>query len=140
MAHYRSEYRRLVREALAAHPRFSGFTIMKVWPGNVDDETLPVIGVLTPQEPSARDTQKTVTKRTLLQIALRRLGDDEVEDTLDDDSETIEEVVIAALRRQDLRCILEDTSTISHTSSRKNVGTLVMSFRVQSWRPEPSIP
>ncbi|MBK4216133.1 hypothetical protein JJJ17_09365 [Paracoccus caeni] len=140
MAHYRSEYRRLVREALAAHPRFAGFTIMKVWPGSVDDETLPVIGVLTPQEPSARDTQKTVTRRTLLQIAVRRIGDEEIEDTLDDDSAEIEAAVLAALRNPEHRCVLEDTSVISHTSSRKNVGTLVMSFRVQSWRSEPSLP
>lgn len=137
MAHYRSEYRAAARAALAAHPRFRGFTVMKVWPGSVDDATLPVIGVLTPQEPTERDSQKSTTRRTLLQIALRRLGDDDVEDTLDEDSAVIEAVIIAALRSSELRCQLEDTSIVSHSGSRTFVGTLVMSFRLQSWRPEP---
>lgn len=140
MSHYRSEYRATARTALAAHPRFADFTIFKVWPGSVDDATLPVLGVLTPQEPCEPDTQKTTTRRTLMQVAVRRLGGDEVEDTLDEDSGIIEAIIIAALRRPDLRCVLEETSIVSNSNGHSNVGTLVMGFRLQSWRPVATLP
>lgn len=140
MSHYRSEYRATARAALAAHPRFTDVTILKVWPGSVDDETLPVLGVLTPQEPCAADTHKSTTRRTLMQIALRRLGGDEVEDLLDEDSEIIEAIIIAALRRPDLRCVLEETSVVTGSQGYSFVGTLVMGFRLQSWRPVATLP
>jgi hypothetical protein len=139
MPHYRSEYRRLCRAALARTPALAGCTILPVWPGAISDEMLPVIGVLTPQEPSAQDTKTSTTKRTLLQIALRRLGGDEIEDQLDQDSAVIELVILGALRSRDLRCVLEDTSIVSNTSAAKFVGTLVMSFRLQSWRSDPPL-
>lgn len=139
MPHYRSEYRRLAREALAAHPRFTGGDVRHVWPGNVSDEDLPILGVLTPQEPSARDTHTSSTKRTLMQVALRRIGGDAIEDQLDEDSAVIEAVILAAMRSGEIRCVLEDTSVTSNGGGRANVGTLVMSFRIQSWRAEPSL-
>lgn len=139
MAHYRTTFRNAARAALAAHPHFQGVTILKVWPGSVDAATLPVIGVLTPQEPSEPDTQTSCTKRTLLQIALRREGGDNIEDHLDDDSALIEALVLTALRSPEVAVKLEDTSIVSHSQSRAFVGTLVMSFRVQTWQPEPTL-
>lgn len=139
MPHYRSEYRQLARVALAAHPRFAGVDVRAVWPGSVSDEDLPVLGVLTPQEPSARDTQSSSTKRTLMQVALRRIGGDEIEDQLDEDSAVIEAVILATLRSGKIRCALEDTSVTSNGGGSANVGTLVMSFRIQSWRSEPTL-
>ncbi|AZV00200.1 hypothetical protein pben1_p43 [Paracoccus phage vB_PbeS_Pben1] len=140
MPHYRSSYRASVLAALIANARFSGFTALKVWPGSVDADSLPVIGVLTPQDRCERDTQKTTVRRTLLQVAVRRLGGDDVEDVLDDDSEVIEAIVLATLRRLDQPCALEDTSVVSSTVAERNVGTLVMSFRLQSWRPVATLP
>ncbi|MFL2777742.1 MAG: hypothetical protein ACJZ88_00110 [Paracoccus marcusii] len=137
MPHYRSKYRRLARAALAAHPHFTGVDVRAVWPGSVSDEDLPVMGVLTPQELSKRDTQKTSVKRTLMQVALRRIGGDEIEDQLDDDSAVVEAVIVAALRSCSTSCVLEDTSTVSNGGGRANVGTLVMSFRIKSWRSDP---
>ncbi|MFB9223703.1 hypothetical protein [Paracoccus cavernae] len=122
MSHYRSDYRTLVREALTAHPRFAGFTVMRVWPGSIDAATLPVIGVLTPQERNAPDTQTTTTRGTLLQVALRRIGHDEVEDNLDADSEVVEAVVIAALRNRERNCVLEETSVVSNSDAHAFVG------------------
>lgn len=140
MSHYRSEFRAEVRAALAVHARFAGITIMRVWPGSVDTATLPVLGVLTPQERSTPDTQKTTSRGTLMQIALRRLGGDEVEDVLDEDSDAIEAVVISTLRRPDRNCVLEDTSIVSNSEGHSFVGTLVMSFRVTSWRSVAQLP
>lgn len=139
MAHYRSEYREAARAALSAHPHFAEVDVRRVWPGTISDEDLPVIGVVTPQEPCERDTQKSTTRRTLLQVALRRLGRDEIEDILDEDSAVIEAVIVGALRSRELRCVLEDTTVVSNSSGRAFVGTLVMSFRIQSWRPDPTV-
>lgn len=140
MPHYRSTFRAAARAALAAHPRFSSVNVLRVWPGSVDAATLPVLGILTPNEPSARDTQRSVTRRTLLQVALRREGGDDIEDVLDEDSALIEALILGALRSQDVRCVLEETSLVSHSQSRAYVGTLVMSFRVQTWQPEAILP
>lgn len=139
MSHYRSEYRATARSALAAHPRFADVTIFRVWPDSVDDATLPVLGVLTPQEPCEADTQKTTTRRTLMQVALRRRGGEEIEDMLDEDSALIEAIIIAALRSPDLRCVLEETSIVTNSQGFAFVGTLVMGFRLQSWRPVASL-
>lgn len=137
MPHYRSAYRAAVRAALAAHPGLAGVTILPVWPGSIDAATLPVLGVLTPQEPSAIDSQGGAEKRTLLQIALRREGGDDIEDRFDEDSALIEALVLAALRSPEIGCALDETTIVSHSQSRAYVGTLVMSFRVLSWQPAP---
>ena len=104
MAHFRTEYRNSVRAALRDHARFDDFTILKVWPGVIDADTLPVLGVLTPQDRCEQDSMTSTARRTLLQVALRRDGHDEVEDVLDQDSMAIEALVIAALRRPDRAC------------------------------------
>lgn len=140
MPHYRSGYRAAVRAALGAHPGFADVTVMRVWPGSVDVHTLPVLGVVTPNEPTSRDSQKSTTRRTLLQVVLRRVGGDDVEDRLDEDSAVIEALVYGALRGSELKCQLEDTSVVAHTQAESIVGTLIMSFRVQSWQPEPNLP
>ncbi|TJZ86156.1 hypothetical protein [Paracoccus hibiscisoli] len=139
MAHYRSTFRAAVRGALSADPHFLGVDVLKIWPGSIDDTALPVIGVLTPQEPSQRDSQTSVTRLTLLQVALRRKGGEGIEDQLDEDSHRIEAQVLTALRSPEVAVTLEDTSIVSHSQSRAYVGTLVMSFRVQTWQPEPTL-
>ena len=135
MAHYRSEYRALALDALAAHGRFAGFTAPKVWPSGLDAESLPLIGVLTPQDRSERDTHSSSRRSTLLQVGVRRLGGDDVEDVLDEDSFHVEAIVIAALQTRSVGCVLEDTSLVSNSQGEANVGTLVMSFRLTSFRP-----
>ncbi|MDS9468209.1 hypothetical protein RGQ15_11590 [Paracoccus sp. MBLB3053] len=139
MPHYRSAYRAAIRAALRDNARFADFTIFRVWPGSIDAETLPVIGVLTPQDRCQKDSHASTERGTLLQVAVRRAGHDEVEDDLDDDSETIEAVVLAAMRDLQMACNLEETTVVSNTDARSNIGTLVMNFRVRSWRPPATI-
>ncbi|MBW7057309.1 hypothetical protein KY389_11495 [Paracoccus bogoriensis] len=140
MTHWRSEYRAAVRAALQARPRFADVDVLPIWPGTVDDETLPVIGVVTPNEPVARDSEASTTRRTLLQVALRRIGGVDVEDQLDLDSDEIEATVLGALRSPTLRVQLEDLSIVSDSRAHSYVGTLVMSFRLHSWQPEVTHP
>ncbi|WP_017999923.1 hypothetical protein [Paracoccus sp. N5] len=140
MGHYRSDARALARTALIAHPRFAAFTAPKVWPGAIDAESLPVIGVLTPQDSSRMESFTSTERKTLMQVAVRRKGGDEVEDILDDDSEVIEAVVLAAIRAQNRFCFLRETSLVSNTDGARNVGTLVMTFEIASVRPEATLP
>ncbi|MFC3569195.1 hypothetical protein [Paracoccus simplex] len=140
MSHYRSDARAVVRTALIAHLRFADFTAPKVWPGVVDADSLPVIGVLTPQDSSRMETMTSTERKTLMQVAVRRKGGENVEDILDEDSEVIEAVVLAALRAQNRFCFLRETSVVSNTDGVQNVGTLVMTFEITTVRPEASLP
>lgn len=140
MSHYRSDIRALARGALISHPRFTAFTCPKVWPGAVDAESLPVIGVLTPQDSSRMETFTSTERKTLLQVAVRRKGGEDIEDILDADSDMIEAIVLAALRVQNRFCFLRETSLVSNTDGAQNIGTLVMTFETTSMRPEAALP
>ncbi|MFG6081603.1 hypothetical protein ACEUZ9_002227 [Paracoccus litorisediminis] len=140
MGHFRTDYRNAVREALTDHSHFEGFTVLRVWSGVIDHDTLPVLGVLTPQDRCEQDSMTSTLRRTLLQVALRRAGNDEVEDVLDRDSAVIEALVTAALRRQGRGCFLDETSVVTNTDGQRNVGTLVMSFRLTQWLAPATLP
>lgn len=139
MDHYRSEARALARAALIAHPRFAAFNAPKVWPGAVDAESLPVIGVLTPQDSSRMESFTCTERKTLMQVAVRRKGGEDVEDILDHDSEVIEAVVLAAIRGQNRFCFLRETSLVSNTDGARNIGTLVLGFEITTLRPEAEL-
>ncbi|MFV0303562.1 MAG: hypothetical protein ACK5IP_22295 [Paracoccus sp. (in: a-proteobacteria)] len=136
MSHYRSEFRAAARTALTGETRFSGFTFPKVWPGSVDADSLPVLGVLTPQDNSQMASLSSTERKTLMQVAIRRKGGDDVEDILDEDSFVIEAVILPTLRGMNVFCFLRETSVISNTDGIQNVGTLVMTFEITSVRPE----
>ncbi len=140
MSHYRSDIRALARTVLTAHPRFAGFTAPKVWPGAIDADSLPVIGVLTPQDTSRMESFTSTERKTLMQVAVRRKGGEDVEDILDEDSELIEAIVLAAIRGQNRFCFLRETSVVSNTDGGRNVGTLVMTFETSIVRPEATLP
>lgn len=139
MAHYRAEARSLARMALIAHPRFADFTAPRVWPGTLDAESLPVIGVLTPQDTSRMESFTSTERKTMLQVAVRRRGAENVEDILDEDSDVIEAVVLGALRAENRFCFLRDTSLVSNTDGTRNIGTLVLTFEFTSIRPEATL-
>ena len=140
MSHHRSDIRALARAALIAHPHFEGFTAPKVWPGTVDAATLPVLGVLTPQDASRMESFASTERKTLMQVAVRRKGGDDVEDILDEDSELIEAIVLDAVRAQNRFCFLRETSVVSNTDGIQNVGTLVVGFEITTVRPEAVLP
>lgn len=134
MPHYRSEYRADARKAIEEDPRFSGMTILKVWNGTIDTAALPVVGILTPQERVEEFRRSSATRRTLLQVAVRRLGSDDVEDQLDADSEAIEALILGAFAKLNGQPVLEETSVVTNTQGHATVATLVMSFRLTSFR------
>ena len=140
MPHYRSEYRARAREAIAAVPSFAGVTVLRVWNGTIDFVTLPVVGVVTPQERVEEPRPASATRRTVLQVAVRRAGGDDVEDRLDQDSETIEALILSTFAPLNGQPILEETSVITKAEGHTNVATLVMSFRLTSFRAPRRIP
>ncbi|MFB9223258.1 hypothetical protein [Paracoccus cavernae] len=140
MAHYRSNYRVQAMAALTGHTRFADFTAPKVWSGSVDTQSLPVLGVLTPQEGFRMESFTTSERKTLMQIAIRRAGGDDVEDILDEDSAFVEALVTGALRQQNQFCFLRETSIVSNADGARNIGTLVMGFEITSLRAPATLP
>jgi len=138
VSHPRADIRRAAREALSALPRFSGFSVLTVWPGTLDAETLPVLGVLIPQEQFTQHSRASVTCRSLLQVVVRRGGSDSIEDDLDEDSDAIWAAITGAFLRPQQGCFLEDMSSVPNTDGYTNIGTLVMSFRVTTFRNIPT--
>lgn len=135
MSHWRSDYRKAARDSLSASERFSGIEILRSWAGGISDNTLPVIGVLTPSEQVSVSAQKQSERGTLMQIVLKREGGEDVEDILDDDSDEIEARITGALLSSGCACFLEAVSVVTNGDGRKRIGTLLMDFRIKSWRP-----
>ncbi|NVK57323.1 MAG: hypothetical protein HWE26_17100 [Alteromonadaceae bacterium] len=135
--HYRSQFRADVRAALQADPLLAGITYLSAWAENIDPDTLPVMGVVTPSERSRVESHTSVEKGTLLQVVLKRRGDEDIEDDLDDDTAVIEATVIAALRTLQTQCVLEETTTVVDGSGGRRIGTATLSFRVTTWRAGP---
>lgn len=131
---YRSAYRRAAREALRIDARTMGLTQMSAWAGGIDQETLPVVGVVTPQEQSQPSTHGSNERRTLLQVVVKRLGSDDIEDVLDQDAAAVESIIVAAIQTQEIQCLLEDVSVVVNGEGESKVGTMIANFRVTSWR------
>lgn len=131
---YRSEYRAAARAALAAHPRTAEMEQMLAWASAVNAKRLPVLAVVTPQEQSEPSTHGSFERSTLLQVVVKRLGTDDIEDVLDDDAEAVELAVIAAIQTAAVQCLLEGITTTVNSDGETRVGTLIANFRVTSWR------
>lgn len=137
MPHYRSLYRAAARAALALEPHFVGVTVLPAWRGNVDADSLPVMGVVTPSEATALSRHNQTERGTLLQVVIKRFGLDDLEDMLDQDSAAIEAAVIPAIwtAQNDVQCKPESVAISLDAHGEKTIGTLIVSFRVASWRP-----
>lgn len=140
MAHYRSAYRAQAMAALIGHARFAAFTAPKVWSGALDVESLPVLGVVTPQEGFRMESFTTCERKTVLQVVIRRAGGDDVEERLDEDSTFVEALVTGALRKQNQFCFLRETSIVSNADGARTIGTLVMGFEITSLRAPATLP
>ena len=134
MSHWRSEYRAIVRSALTADPRLGAVTQLSAWAENIDIATLPVIGVVTPSESVGIPARGQSERGTLLQVVLKRRGGEDLEEQLDEDAEAIEACVVSALRSNQIQCIPEELSLPIAGDGQMRVGTVVINFRVTSWR------
>lgn len=130
----RSTFRAMARAALAADARLSALTQISAWAGNISASDLPVIGVVTPQERSQAQTLEDFEKSTLLQIVVKRLGAEDLEDVLDADADAIETCIVAAFLGAGLRCLPEDATFTLNGEGEQKIGTALVSFRVTWFR------
>lgn len=137
MTHPRAEFRADVRTALLAAPRFAGFTLLSAWAQNIDAEALPVMAVATPREDKTLTGHTEAQRVTSVVVVIKRLGDDDLEDFLDDDSDAAEIAVLAALDGANQEAVLQSTETRLDGAGDRRVGTLTMTFRVTTWTVDP---
>lgn len=134
MAGYRSGYRAAVYAALTASERFGSVPQMRGWAENLDRVSLPVIAALTPSETKRVVAHGQIECETLLQVVLKRTGGASIEDDLDDDAEAIEALVIGALLGRQVQCFPESLTAVVSGDGQQRTGTVVVNFRVTSWR------
>lgn len=135
--HYRRAYRDAAVAALGAAPELIGFTHLSAWAQNIDEATLPAFGVATPRETKAREAHDTSVRATVLTVALKRAGGDDLEDLLDADSVVVERAVIGSIETNDRECALTDTSVEIDGGASRRIGTIIMNFTVTFWPVEP---
>lgn len=136
---WRSEYRAAARAALEAVPRFAEIPVERSWAGNVDDGSLPIMGVVTASEGIQPGSSGQFERGTLLQVALKRKGGISIEDDLDHDAEAIEAAIFAALMKTGTQCFPTEVSFMISGDGQQRVGTVVVSFRITSWRAAPAV-
>jgi hypothetical protein len=134
---FRAGYLAAARAALSAAARFSGVTVLQSWAGTIDIESLPVIGVVIGSETIQPGSGGQFERSTLLQVILKRNGTTVVEDELDDDAAAIEAAVFPALHSRETQCFPADVAFSINGDGRERVGTVVVTFRITSWRPAP---
>ncbi|MDO9099515.1 MAG: hypothetical protein Q7V53_02055, partial [Caldisericota bacterium] len=67
---------------------------------------------------------------TLLQVVVKRLGGEELEDELDADADAIEICVCAAIMVAGYRCFPEDLTLALNGDGAERIGTALVNFRV----------
>lgn len=129
MAHTRKIIRHTVRAAILSSARFCTFKKISPWVKAPDASQLPAYAVATPREPVRRSSKSGTYRTTNVIVFVKRTGGEDLEDTLDVDSEYLETTVIAALKPiglQDLELIEIDINS----EGAERVGTLAMTFTV----------
>lgn len=131
---YRAAYRAAAFAALAADTRLGAVTQISAWGESLDIDTLPVLGVVTPSETARPSAHGQFERGTLLQVVLKRSGGKTLEDALDADAAAIEAAVVGALLTSEIQCFPEDLTTVVNGEGQRRIGTVVVNFRVTSWR------
>lgn len=137
MTHRRIFIRAVLRLALGVAPRLSAMTEVSLWQAKIDADTLPVYGITTPTEAKDSDAQNSAERAITVLVAIKRRGLDELEDTLDEDSDHVEALVIGALRTEGIDARLDRTDVSIDGSADRRVGTLSMTFQAFVQTTEP---
>lgn len=138
--HYRGQIRTATRLALEHCPHFAGIPMILAWSTSLDVDSLPVLAVMTPSETKGDAARGSSERIVTLQVMLRRLGGDDIEDSLDLDSSVLEGAVLDALRTQNWGAELQATEVSIDQAGIGRVGSLDMKFLVTLWVAEPLTP
>lgn len=126
----RSEFRAAARAALAADARMGALTQLSAWAGNIPADILPVIGVVTAQEDVEPETLEHFRRSTLLQVVVKRLGADDLEDELDADADAIEACICPAFLGRGWHCVPASLSIVLNGEGEQRIGTVNAGFRI----------
>jgi hypothetical protein len=129
----RKEVRAQARAALELAPDLAGFTAISAWVQSVDVDALPAWALATPRETRERKSHDKAQEDLTLAVVIKRLGGDDIEDILDDDSAAVEEAIVPALRSNARDAELAHTEIKLDGEGARRVGTLTMAFTVTYW-------
>jgi hypothetical protein len=134
--------RKLIRAAaklaLGEAAALDGFSEISAWVQSVSVDTLPAWAVATPFERRDRQSQDNAQEDLTLAVVVKRVGGDDIEDLLDDDSGAIEAAIVPALRSAFRQCELAQTEITLDGDGARRVGTLTMAFTVTYWVDDPA--
>ncbi|ABN78460.1 hypothetical protein [Cereibacter sphaeroides] len=133
----RIRFRQIARAALAADPRMGSFSQISAWEARPDAGRLPLLMVVTPVERAAQTTLSAFERATVLQVGVKRLGSDDLEDLLDADADAVEGAICRAFQQAAIVCLPEEVTVTLNTDGEQAVGTLISSFRIVWRRPIP---
>src|SRR5690606_13444886 len=102
------------------------------WATGLNASLLPVIAVVTPSERVRPETLEHFARQTLLQIVVKRLGGDDLEDQLDLDADAIEACICPAFFAQGWHCLPDDLSLTLNGEGEQRIGTVTAGFTL-SW-------
>lgn len=124
---------------LTAVPRLSNARVVSAWRPALDVKSLPAIGIATPSERFEPTDQSTTQGRVALVIVLKRTGDDDLEDQLDDDAEALIDPLIDALIREDRGVELSSSAIDISADGSPRIGTLTLTFDIIHWRDRAQV-
>jgi hypothetical protein len=120
------------RAALAAVPRFGGWTALNIWAKSINAASLPMIGVGSPGGSIARDGLETTERVAQIYVVIKRSGAD-LENHADADEAAVEIAVMSVLDS----CDLTQVSYAEDTTGQEPVSTLTLQFSVTYWLDDP---
>lgn len=133
----RIRFRQIARAALAADPRMGSFSQISAWEARPDADRLPLLMVVTPMEKATQATLSNFERSTVLQVGVKRLGGEDLEDLLDEDADAVEGAICRAFQEAAIICLPEEVTVTINTDGEQAVGTLISSFRIAWRRPLP---
>lgn len=133
MAGHRKDLRAAVVAAVANDVRLGTATFRRAWAHNVNDGDLPSWTVRTATENASWQDKDTFIRRVSLSVLLKRVGNEEIEDEIDDDADAFEAVVLAVFESFP-GVVGYDPPTFSASvngEGAKRIGLLELTFTVQ---------
>ena len=139
MTHPRGAYRAALRAAFEATDDLYGVRILKGWAFPTDAADLPALAVATPRERIELSAVDQVDRTVEIVVVLKTRGGDLLEDVLDNYSDVIEAVAIAAFQAMDPEPELYGLGLVDMTidgDGDKRLGLLEMRFEAVRYAAE----
>ena len=127
---HRKTLRDAVAQALTGVVRFAGFEMIPAFVQGIDEETLPVIGVLTPGEQSRRVADDLLARTVDLLVILKRRGGGDIQDVMDADAVAIEAAVAGAIDAICINWHLRQTQMQISGEGGTRAGSIVLSYSI----------